>query len=98
VGISVEKELETLRREIDSLDQEILTLLSKRLALVKKIGTIKHREGISVYQPERIKEVLATRCRNGEKLGLKKKFVRELYEFLIACSMEEEKKTDSGDG
>lgn len=51
-------ELKELRKKIDAIDDEILTLLNKRMELVKKIGEIKHKSGSSIYRPEREKEIL----------------------------------------
>ena len=37
--------LKDIRKEIDSLDQELIEIFAKRLALVKKVGEIKHQQG-----------------------------------------------------
>ena len=89
--ISLVSELEELRRKIDQLDYDLLKLLVNRLSLVKEIGNLKYREGLSVYQPERIKEVISTRCQWAKEDGISSAFVRELFELLISFSMEEEK-------
>lgn len=85
-------EIEEFRRKIDQIDQDILELLSKRLSLVKEIGDIKHREGVSIYQPERIKKVISSRCQWGKAKAIRTDLVRELFECLIRYSMEEEKR------
>lgn len=50
--------LETLRREIDQIDKQLLTLLNTRMGLVKKVGLIKSKEKSKVYRPEREKFIL----------------------------------------
>lgn len=45
--------LEDLRKNIDSLDDEIITLLNKRTECVLGIGEIKKKEGTEIYSPER---------------------------------------------
>ena len=45
--------LKDIRKEIDSLDQELIEIFAKRLALVKKVGEIKHQQSLPIYVPER---------------------------------------------
>lgn len=52
------KELEKLRREIDQIDNEILTLLNKRAEVVIGIAHIKRNEKAKFYSPEREREIL----------------------------------------
>jgi len=51
-----EKEIKKLRLEIDALDSELLELLNRRAAAVRKVGKLKN--GRRVYQPERESEIL----------------------------------------
>jgi chorismate mutase len=51
--------LSKLRKEIDLLDRNIWSLLSKRFALTKKVAKIKQKLHISVYDADREKSVLA---------------------------------------
>ncbi len=53
------KRLETLRREIDQIDREILSLLNRRAELAKEVGEIKKREGLPFYVPGREAKILA---------------------------------------
>ena len=50
--------IKELRDEIDGLNQEMLTLLSKRASLAKEIGAIQTNQGTSQYDPMREKEML----------------------------------------
>lgn len=50
--------LEALRRQIDSLDQEILELINRRLELVSTIVKIKQDAGIPIHDPGREQEVM----------------------------------------
>jgi len=54
----MEKKLKSLRAKIDRLDEEILSLLQKRIELVKKIGEIKKHSNAPVFDPAREKEIL----------------------------------------
>ena len=50
--------IKELRDEIDGLNQELLTSLSKRANLAKEIGAIQTNQGTSQYDPMREKEML----------------------------------------
>lgn len=45
--------IETIRTEIDQIDNQIIHLLNQRVELAKKIGEIKKRENLPIYVPER---------------------------------------------
>jgi chorismate mutase/prephenate dehydratase len=47
-----------LRNTLDSIDNEILTLLNKRMQTVHKVGTLKATSGGSIYRPEREKAII----------------------------------------
>jgi len=51
-----EKDLSKLRLEIDALDAELLALLNRRAAVVRKVGALKG--GAPAYRPERESEIL----------------------------------------
>ena len=51
--------LDTLRRRIDELDEELVRLLSERAACALEIGHEKKLAGLEIYQPSREAEVLA---------------------------------------
>jgi len=51
-------ELDVYRKQIDSIDNEILELLNKRMKSVEAIGLAKQTTGSSIYRPEREKEIL----------------------------------------
>ncbi len=49
---------DSLRQQIDATDEEILTLINRRLSLAQSIGEIKNREELAVLDPKREQEVL----------------------------------------
>ncbi len=51
-------DLDLYRKQIDSIDDEILELLNKRMKSVEAIGRAKQTTGASIYRPEREKEIL----------------------------------------
>lgn len=50
--------LQELREQIDRIDDEIITLLQKRLKIAKQIGELKNKLNIEVYNPQREEEIL----------------------------------------
>ncbi|WP_439241684.1 bifunctional chorismate mutase/prephenate dehydrogenase [Lonepinella sp. BR2474] len=79
--------LKEIRTEIDSVDGELIKLFAKRLALVKKVGEVKHQHGLPIYVPEREADMLAARRQEAEKIGVPadliedvlRRFMRESY-------------------
>ncbi|WP_457562502.1 prephenate dehydratase [Caminibacter pacificus] len=54
----LEKKLLVLRKKIDEIDNEILTLLNKRMEIVKEVGELKNNTNAPIYRPEREKEII----------------------------------------
>ncbi|MFZ7159340.1 bifunctional chorismate mutase/prephenate dehydrogenase [Avibacterium gallinarum] len=75
--------LKELRTEIDTLDQELLQLVAKRLALVKKVGEIKHQHGLPIYVPNREAEMLQARRQEAEKLGVPPDLIEDVLRRLM---------------
>jgi chorismate mutase / prephenate dehydratase len=55
---STEAEMLTLREGIDTVDEEIVRLLDRRAWLARRIGEIKHEQGLAAYAPARERAVL----------------------------------------
>lgn len=54
--MSVDEEIRKLRVEIDSLDDELLSLVNRRAGLARRVGEVK--QGAPAYRPEREAEIL----------------------------------------
>lgn len=83
-------DLKGLRDKIDSVDDEILRLLNKRMSYVKEIGEHKLKSGGSIYRPEREKEIL----KRLESLNLElldKASIEAIYSEIFAVSRNLEK-------
>lgn len=53
------EDLERLRRQIDELDEQLVSLLNQRATCALAIGRLKEAAGLPVYQPAREADVLA---------------------------------------
>ena len=76
------QELKKKRKEIDLIDQKLLTLLNQRLHHVLTIGEIKKEMGQKIYNPKREWEVLE-RLKTKNKGPLKEKDLKEIFKTLI---------------
>jgi len=89
---SLEKEIQRLRKKIDSLDEELLILLNRRTKLAQEIGKIKQLLGIPVYSPEREAEIMEL-VQASNKGPLSKAAIRRLFERIIDESRSLERST-----
>ena len=53
------KEIDELRKEIDLIDREMASLFSKRMDLVKEIGSLKRKNNIKIRDLDREKQVIS---------------------------------------
>ncbi len=80
-------ELEDFRKKIDSIDREVLSLLSERMALAPEIAKIKQAASEPVLQPERVAEMINSRKRSASDLCLDPDFIEQLFSLIIRESM-----------
>jgi len=52
-------DLESLRRQIDRIDDELLELINKRMEVVHLVGELKNSSKSPIYRPEREQSILA---------------------------------------
>ncbi len=79
-------DLKRLRERIDTVDEGILRLLAERMALSRRIGELKAREGLGVNDPKREQEILNDRKEWARQYGLDESFVVELFRLVISES------------
>ncbi len=77
--------LNDLRLEINSVDDELLTLLNQRMEYVKKVGKLKHNDGSSIYRPEREKEIIERLCKQNNG-ALSDEAIEAIYMEIFAVS------------
>jgi len=80
--------LEKLRFEIDSIDKELLTILSRRLHKIEEIGYYKKENNITVLQMDRLRQMMISRLKLGKELGLDSKFVLKLLQLVHKDSIQ----------
>ena len=77
-----EPELESLRRQIDDLDTQILALVAQRVGVVLQIAEHKRARGLAVYDPTREASLIHRLCELRPP-NLDSETVRRIFERLI---------------
>ncbi|NDC43128.1 MAG: 3-deoxy-7-phosphoheptulonate synthase [Chitinophagia bacterium] len=75
-------ELEALRQAMDSIDQEIVDLIARRMELSAAVGAIKRKNNITVYQPARWAEIVNHTTNRALLHGLNKELIQAIYERI----------------
>lgn len=81
-----------LREQIDSLDREILQLLSARMNVAEKIGRIKSENDVRILQEVRWEDIVERALSSSQKLGLSEAFLRTVLDAIHIESIERQKK------
>lgn len=71
-----------LREQIDDIDEQLLSLLSKRMRISHEIGTYKKEHNMPILQSGRYTEILDKRGEMGESLSLNGEFVKEIMKAI----------------
>jgi chorismate mutase len=77
-----ENKLEMLRSRIDSLDSELLEVLSSRMDIVREIGKYKKENNVTALQINRWAQLMEDRVKLGQKLNLNKTFTQILFQLI----------------
>ncbi|MDR2385582.1 MAG: bifunctional 3-deoxy-7-phosphoheptulonate synthase/chorismate mutase type II [Tannerella sp.] len=86
--LSVREEKQTteniaeLRRQIDSIDENLLELLAKRMRVSHEIGIYKKEHNMPILQTPRYEEILDKRSKAGETLDLNPEFVKKILSAI----------------
>jgi chorismate mutase len=80
-----ELSIESLREEIDKIDEVIVRLLDRRARCAYAIGRVKNEKGLPIYEPQREAAVIARVKELNVKLGgpLDEQAIARLYERII---------------
>ncbi|AHC50692.1 chorismate mutase [Sulfolobus acidocaldarius SUSAZ] len=79
-------ELEELRKEIEEIDSQILSLIAKRLQVSSMIGEVKGRMGFNVTDEKREEYVKEYWTEKGRRLGIPESLVSSVLTNLVSYS------------
>lgn len=80
VGVSTcpTEDLESLRRDIDTVDSELLELLDRRMQISREIALYKKAHRMPIVHTDRYDEIIRTRVENAGRMGIDADFTRRL--------------------
>ena len=74
--------LTALRHQIDSIDEQLLTTLAKRMRISREIGMYKKEHNMPILQSPRYSEILEKRSSMGLQMDLNPDFVKEVLKSI----------------
>lgn len=75
----MKKTLNDLRKEIDKVDEEILTALAKRMNIVREVGKLKKELNQPPLDEKRWKQVIQQLIKNAKQRNLPEELIIKLY-------------------
>lgn len=70
--------LTLLRQQIDRIDNELLDILAKRMGVCRDIGRYKKEHRMSVVQAGRYNDIIRSRVKAGEEMGMGAEFMKTI--------------------
>jgi chorismate mutase len=86
------QQLNDHRKEIDTIDEQMLQLLEKRLTIVKQIADLKNQQNLPIKDAKREAVILDNIAVKSEKLGLDPELAKRFFRTVINLSVEVEQK------
>ena|ERR1700759_5050741 len=83
--------LQPLRERLDSINLQMVDLLSERMKLCMDIAELKAAHGIAMMQPGRIYHVLEMIKERSQTTGLRPEYTESIFKIIIAetCTQED---------
>jgi len=81
-------ELETVRKEIEEIDREILALINRRVSLAERILESKRINGTSINDQKQNEVVINRALNAATELNLDLGSIKAIFEILIRMSIE----------
>ena len=88
--MDAQNSLEYLRSEISVIDTDILNLLADRMKVARKIGQYKKENDMTILQPKRWEEIIASSVSKGEKEGLSVDFINKFLKAVHDESIDQQ--------
>jgi chorismate mutase len=88
--------LESLRKEIDLIDDELIHILASRMKIAREIGQFKKAANIAILQSERWKQILDKFIQKGNEYGLSEEFVELFIKSIHDESIQQQSKIING--
>ena len=76
------EQLNSIRKNIDHIDLEIINLVKERLLLIEQIASEKQKNNITAFQLDRWMQILKTRSEWASQKNLTKDFTEKLFQLI----------------
>lgn len=86
------RSLDNLRAQIDVVDNQIISLLGKRMKAADGIGTLKKQKNVAVLQSKRWNEILGRMVLEGQDHGLSEEFILKMFKAIHQESINHQEK------
>jgi chorismate mutase len=86
VDPKVENKIEELRDKIDTIDNELLKLINRRLMLTREIGEVKKENHLNIVDMPREKAMFDALEEKCHKLGLDKRIISTIWQEILKAS------------
>jgi chorismate mutase len=93
---SYREPLESLRAQINVVDDQLIDLLGKRMQVADKIGGLKKEQNVAVLQSRRWNEILGNMVLEGDSKGLSEEFILKLFKAIHQESINHQEKIING--
>ncbi len=90
--IEFQNQLNTMRTQIDLIDDQLMDMLGKRMKIADNIGLLKKKNNVAILQVKRWNEVLGRMILEGEHNKLSEEFVLKMYKAIHQESINHQKK------
>ncbi len=84
-------EIDALRSKLLDIDQELIGLLGRRMAISKDIGRLKRQLELPIHQPEWWKYTSAQRINLAKQWDIDVEAIAQLFEIIQELSIEKQK-------
>lgn len=74
--------LTMLRQQIDQIDNELIEILAKRMRISREIGQYKKEHSMQIVHTNRYDDILTTRMKLAEELGMSRNFMKTVIEAI----------------
>ena len=81
-NIDLTSSLATLRKSIDEIDNDLIDLLARRMAISREIGQYEKDNGLTVVQTRRYSEILDKRAAHGALKGIDAGCIKNIFEHI----------------
>jgi chorismate mutase len=84
--------LTTIRKKLDRIDTQIVTLLAKRQSHMREVGEYKRAMRLPYHQPQREKEILEVKGKLAKAVGVDKALIEKIFKLVFKNARELQRK------